>query len=140
MATGLRFENGVNLGVSLNFANFFAKFALFSAEKIFAKFAPLSANISTYFRFLHPFWAILGHLRVPRCLSGPIQGKVTHGGSPGGCSCCFLSAARLLVPSWGCAILIFMKIRLGERHQTPEYNARYLPPNSFLAVTFLNQA
>ena len=27
-----------------------------------------------------------------------------------------------------------MKIRLVERHQTPEYNARYLPPNSFLRV------
>ena len=91
-------------------------------------------------RFLYPFWAILGHLRVPRCLSGPIQGKLTHGGSPGGCSCCFLSAARLLVPSWGCAILIFMKIRLVERHQTPEYNARYLPPNSFLRVIPDNQA
>ena len=85
-------------------------------------------------RFLHPFWIILGHLRVPRCLSGPIQGKLTHGGSPGGCSCCFLSAARLLVPLWGGAILIFMKIRLVERHHPPEYNARYLPPNSFLRV------
>ena len=91
-------------------------------------------------RFLHPFWTILGHLRVPRCLSGPIQGKLTHGGSPGGCLCCFLSVVRPLVPSWGGAIPIFMKIRLVERHQTPEYNARYLPPNSFLAVTFLNQA
>ena len=73
-------------------------------------------------RFLHPFWTILGHLRVPRCLSGPIQGKLTHGGSPGRCLCWFLSAARLLVPSWGGAIPIFMKIRLVEHHQTPEYN------------------
>ena len=54
--------------------------------------------------------------------------------------CWFLSATRLLVPSWGSAIPIFIKIRLVERHQPPEYNVRFLPPNSFLREIPDNQA
>ena len=74
-------------------------------------------------RFLHPFWIILGHLRVPRCLSGPIQGKLTHGGSPGGVVFCQLRGLWFL---HGVALSQFYENP--ARHQPPEYNARYLPP------------
>ena len=38
------------------------------------------------------------------------------------------------------AIPIFIQIRLVERHQPPEYNVRFLPPNSFLREIPDNQA